>query len=250
MIVFVFIFLLTLIMLNALRNLHLHTMLLKLLAKLNVFKTLAKKHQDDEKVVLNQNQSRDYYPCYVLSVLMMILAFIEKNFAFGLLALLLFALPTLYIQYKTHQNRKIIEKKSSFFLDMLHLSLLAGLDILNAIEHIKNFEAQGPFHDELLRLEKNLSLGFSRQSAFEVMALRTKSKTLLTLSHMVSQSQKMGTGLGEYLDLQSKELKRQAFNTAQAKAQQISVLLLLPMLMFIFPVIFILLFTPIVISFF
>ena len=60
----------------------------------------------------------------------------------------------------------------------------------------------------------------------------------------------MGSSLTELLRLQSQEIRYRIFKHAEAEAQKAPVKILIPMMLFIFPVVFIILFVPIGIQLF
>ena len=151
-----------------------------------------------------------------------------------------------YITLSKIQKRKgIILRRIPFVLDMLVLNLESGLDFLSSVEELVEMNMSHPLHQELRLTLQSVHLGEMRIQAFTDMAERTQVPELSSLAMVIGQSESMGSSLTELLRIQSLELRNRIFKIAEAQAQKAPVKILLPMIGFIFPVVFILLFVPI-----
>lgn len=151
-----------------------------------------------------------------------------------------------YFLLKQAQIRKQkILKRIPFVLDILILNLESGLDFVTALEEIGKMDADHPLLDEIKRTIRAIQLGESRSNAFENLGQRTQVPELAQLAGTIRQSEVMGSSLTDLLRLQSQEIRYRIFKQAESEAQKAPVKILIPMLLFIFPVVFIILFVPI-----
>lgn len=142
-------------------------------------------------------------------------------------------------------RKETILRRIPFVLDMLILNMESGLDLNSAIEELIKMDTLHPLHQEIKLTLQNIHIGELRSVAFQNLAKRTGVAELDGLAMAISQSESMGSSLTELLRIQSGEIRYRIFKTAEAKAQKAPIKILLPMIGFIFPVIFILLFVPI-----
>lgn len=163
----------------------------------------------------------------------------------------LFAFAKYYFILKMARVRKDkILKRIPFVLDILILNLESGLDFIASLEEIANMDDDHPFLDEIQLTLQSIQLGESRAKAFETLANRTRVPELAHLAGTIRQSEVMGSSLTELLRLQSQEIRYRIFRQAESEAQKSPVKILIPMMLFIFPVVFIILFVPIGIQLF
>lgn len=138
-----------------------------------------------------------------------------------------------------------ILRRIPFVLDMLILNLQSGLDFVSSLEELTQIKDNHPLHDEIRITLQSIHVGETRTNAFKNLGIRTQVQELTNLAGVIQQSEVMGTSLIEALELQSKEIRHRVFKQAEAEAQKAPVKILIPMLLFIFPIVFILLFVPI-----
>lgn len=138
-----------------------------------------------------------------------------------------------------------IVRRIPFLMDMLILNMESGLDLASALEELVKMDTDHPLHQEIKITLQNIHLGEMRSVAFENLSKRTQVNELEGLAMAITQSESMGSSLTELLRIQSHEIRHRIFKIAEGKAQKAPVKILIPMVLFIFPVIFILLFAPI-----
>lgn len=178
-------------------------------------------------------------------------------FVFCLFALLtqkfiwLFA-PVLFIGFKIYSlikarriRKEKILKRIPFVLDMVILNLKSGLDFVSSLEELIEMNDQHPLLDEIRHTLQSIHLGETRSLAFRSLGERTQVTELSNLASVIEQSETMGTSLVELLTMQSEEIRHRIFKLAESEAQKAPVKILIPMLLCIFPVVFIILFVPI-----
>lgn len=163
----------------------------------------------------------------------------------------IFGLLKYYIILKAAQHRKYyILKRIPFILDILILNLESGLDFISSLEELIKLNDDHPLLDEIKITLQEIRFGESRSKSFKNLGNRTGVPELSHLASSIQQSENMGSSLTELLRLQSQEIRYRIFKQAESEAQKAPVKILIPMLLFIFPVVFVILFVPIGIQLF
>ncbi|MEI7640029.1 MAG: type II secretion system F family protein [bacterium] len=104
------------------------------------------------------------------------------------------------------------------------------------------------FSDEMLVSLKEIQFGKSFEQALEGLAFRMELKEISNFTNVFIQAEKMGGNIKKILKGQAEDLRNKRFQELKRKAYQAPVKLLIPLIIFIFPVIFIVLFGPIVLK--
>jgi tight adherence protein C len=127
----------------------------------------------------------------------------------------------------------------------------AGLDILGAVKKVVRIflTKKNPFAVELNRLSQNINLGMTRQKALKVMADRVDIMELYSFTTILIQSEKMGTSISEVLKDQAARMREERFMRAERIGAMASQKLLVPTVLLIFPVVFMIIFGPLVLQF-
>lgn len=154
-----------------------------------------------------------------------------------------YVLPTLWLNQKVGNRRKQIQRSLPETIDLLTISVEAGLAFDNAlvrvIEKFKNV-----LSDELNQVITEAQLGRPRLEALDAMGRRCGVPDLHNFVQAVIQSEQMGVGITRILRLQSEEMRRKRRQRAQEKAAQATLKMLLPMVGCIFPTLWIILLGP------
>jgi tight adherence protein C len=161
------------------------------------------------------------------------------------LPLLGFFLPKAILEKRIHKRQRSILLGIPYYLDILTLTLEAGMDLVAAFEELLVRDSENPLKEELLITLKSIQMGERRSAAFQILAERTGVEPLSMLAASISQSEELGASLGGLLRLQAETLRRDIHKNAEERAQRAPLKMLLPLVLFIFPVLFYLLFAPI-----
>jgi len=194
-----------------------------------------------------------------------IVSFMELSAAFGLLVgvlvcfwldvnvlfSLVFALfaasyPLIWLRDKVKARHHAITRALPYNLDLLTLSVEAGLDFAAALGKVVEKGRKGPLADELSITLKELKLGKTREEALRNLGQRVDLQTLTSFVHALIQADKMGTPLGKILRILSTQMRIERTQRAEKLANEAPVKLLFPLICFIFPTVFIMIFAPIV----
>ena len=143
---------------------------------------------------------------------------------------------------RTHR----IERDFPFFLDVLVLSMRAGLAFPAALRQATLQLPAGPMRQELSRLDREVRTGADRTHALFAMAQRIRLASISNFVAVVAQSEESGGSITNALMEQARQRRRERFARAEKLANQAPVKLLFPLVAFLFPVTFIILGFPIV----
>lgn len=156
--------------------------------------------------------------------------------------------PTFYLRAKIQQRQAVIEKSLPDVLDLLLVSVEAGLGFDAALSKVVE-KTDGAVSDEFYRTMQEIKMGKSRADAMRDMAVRINLDDLTSFIGSVIQADKLGVSIANVLRVQSKDMKTKRKQRAEQKAQKAPIKITLVTLLFIFPSIFIIVIGPMVIKY-
>lgn len=169
-------------------------------------------------------------------------------FTFLALAATGLILPLFWLSETINARHKHILRALPYTTDLLTLCVEAGLDFMGAVNIVVEKGGRGPLQRELFHVLQEIKIGATRREALENMATRINLSSINAFVSSLVQADKLGTPLGEALRIQSEQRRTERFQRAEKMAQEAPVKLLFPLLIFIFPAVFIVLFGPIVLK--
>ena len=151
--------------------------------------------------------------------------------------------PDYFVNLKARSRRERIKADLPDALDLLAVSVEAGLGFDGAIAKITE-HMEGPLADEFSLTLGEMRIGESRQDALKRMADRVDAPELSSFTRAIIQADQLGTSLGRILRVQAADsrLRRQA--AAEEKAMKAPIKMLFPTVLFIFPAIFLVILGP------
>jgi tight adherence protein C len=157
-------------------------------------------------------------------------------------------LPVLKIKEELKKRKESILKQLPEMVELFSVMLVAGLDFYSAARKVAMIMS-GPLIDELKDALAKISLGYDKKSAFKEMAENTEVEQVYSFVNAVNMSLESGTGMSGTLNRMSYILHNETFDYVQKKAYEAPVKMLIPLVLLIFPTIFIVIFGPIAINF-
>lgn len=158
-----------------------------------------------------------------------------------------FQAPNLYL-YQLGYNRTLeIEKGLADAIDLLTISVEAGLGFDAATAHVAR-STEGPLSGEFARMLQEMQLGRSRSEALRSMADRSNIADLRTFVSAMVQADAFGIPIGQVLRVQSSEIRVKKRQRAEEQAQKVAVKILIPLIFCILPCLFIAVLGPAAIS--
>lgn len=172
----------------------------------------------------------------------------------GFFTLLLFALggycfPLIWLGDMREQRRKAVLRSLPVYLDFITMAVEAGLNLNGALNQAMDKGPPGPLRNELYMVVRDLRAGVPRADALRRMEKRLDMEEITSFVGTVIQAEKMGARLGTALRVQAVQRRTERFQRAEKLAMEAPVKLILPLIVFIFPVTFIVLAFPIVMKF-
>ncbi|PID38833.1 MAG: secretion system protein F [Proteobacteria bacterium] len=139
-----------------------------------------------------------------------------------------------------------IRKMMPYHIDLLTLSVEAGLDFGGALQTVVDKGQPGPLIEELSIVLSEMKLGKTREEALRNFADRVQILEVSTFVSNLVQADKMGTSMGKVLRIQSGQMRVARAQRAEKLANEAPVKMLLPLVLCFFPTVFMVLFGPIV----
>ncbi|MCJ7617382.1 MAG: type II secretion system F family protein [Desulfobacterales bacterium] len=163
-----------------------------------------------------------------------------------LLAFSGYYLPDIWLRMKTSARKKKIVEGLPDALDLMVVCVETGLGLDAAInrvaEEIKLSHEVLSYELNILNLE--IRGGKSRQDALRNLATRTGVEDIDSLVTLLIQTDKFGTSVAQSLRVFSDSFRTKRFQRAERIAAQLPVKLMLPLILFIFPALFVAILGP------
>ena len=160
-----------------------------------------------------------------------------------------FFFPDLWLKDRVERRKITIQRNLPDMLDLLTLSVEAGLDFAASIGKIVEKSKPNPLNEELFLLLQETQMGTSRREALRHTAKRIALPDFSSFAATLIQAEELGASIGPILRDQSEEMRGKRSQRAERLAHEAPLKLLIPLLLFIFPAVFIMLFGPIIISY-
>ncbi|SDC00736.1 tight adherence protein C [Succiniclasticum ruminis] len=156
-------------------------------------------------------------------------------------------LPFSTLNSAVRKRQKAIDKQLPEVLDLLSVSVRAGLSFDGALRKITDRMA-GPLIDEFKRMQQDVRMGTPRARALQAMAKRCDVEDLYLFITSVIQAERLGTSMGRTLDNQADNMRERRRQKAKAEALKAPVKIVFPLVIFIFPAIFVVVLLPSIFS--
>lgn len=153
--------------------------------------------------------------------------------------------PDLRLREVTKHRQARFEKEFPFFLDVLVLSMKAGLNFTASLEQAVTSLSNGPVKQEFSRYLRESRAGLARRTAMDRLAGRVMVPAVTNFVAAVAQAEQTGGALGEVLADQARQRRQERFLRAEKLANQAPVKMLFPLIALLFPTTFIIIGFPI-----
>jgi tight adherence protein C len=161
----------------------------------------------------------------------------------ALFALLGYTIPSAGLASRASKRQKAIRKAMSDTMDLLTISVEAGLGFDAALAQVVR-NVPGPLSEELARMLQEMQIGVSRAEALRHLNDRTDVPELDGFVLSMIQADKYGVGVAKVLRAQSTELRQKRRQRAEEVAQKVPLKLLFPMIFMVLPALFIVILGP------
>lgn len=184
-----------------------------------------------------------------LSVLALLLPFdlLINALIFLVIAVVSIIGPSFFLKTKVKGHQEKIREQLPDAMDLLSVCIEAGLSFDISLVKVAE-KLKGPFIDELLIVHREIQMGRSRREALQNLMACTDIAELKTFVSALVQAESLGIPIINVMRIQSAQLRMVRKQQAQEKGLKAPIKMIVPMLLFIFPVIFIVLIGPTVIN--
>lgn len=157
-----------------------------------------------------------------------------------------FLAPDYWLKSAIKKRGGLIRQGLPDTLDMLVISVEAGLGLDAALQRVGDEmdQVHPVLAEELQLVTLETQMGIPRSESLDNFATRTGIDESRSLVGVVNQAERFGTSIARALRRQSDALRVKRRQAAEEKAQQTTVKLMLPLILFIFPAIFVVLGGP------
>jgi tight adherence protein C len=154
--------------------------------------------------------------------------------------------PALWLRDRIARRKSLLQKSLPFYLDIITLCVEAGLNFQGALLASVEKGPPGALRDEFQRVLRDIRAGKGCADALRAMGERIDEPSVINFVSAVIQAERVGMNLGPVLRAQADQRRAERFLRAEKLAMEAPVKLLFPLIAFIFPCTFIVLFFPLV----
>lgn len=183
---------------------------------------------------------------------------IVLNFALGLgypwpimalLAPLGYVIPDMHARANKNRRSRDVVIDLPFFIELLALSTQAGADFFGAIQKITQKAEDSVLAEELEKVLRDLRLGSTREKALKDMAYRLDVPEVSSFVNVLTDADATGASISEVLKEHSSQMRLERFVRAEKAGARASQAMLIPLIMFILPAVFVIVFAPVALQF-
>lgn len=154
-----------------------------------------------------------------------------------------YILPGIWLDRKIKERKKNILKALPDALDLLCISVEAGLAFDLALQRVAQ-KWDNELSREFQRVLQDIRLGRTRREALRDLVTRTGVEDVQTFVSAVIQADQLGVSMSKILRIQSDQLRVRRRQRAEEAAQKAPVKMLIPMVFLIFPALFVVILGP------
>ncbi|PIF93397.1 tight adherence protein C [Acidovorax sp. 62] len=158
--------------------------------------------------------------------------------------------PAIWVGDRKKRRDKEILRTLPGYLDLITLCCQAGLGLSAAISQAVQKGPRGALHEEFERLLREMRTGMSRIDALNAMAERMDNKHIRGLVSNLTQAESLGASIADTLAAIADQRRTERFQHAEKLAMEAPVKMLGPLVIFIFPVTFLVIFFPLAVQMF
>ncbi len=158
-------------------------------------------------------------------------------------------IPDLHANKQKKMRYQSIVIDLPFFVDLLALSTQAGADFMGAIQKISDSAEHSLLAKEFDKVLRDTRIGSTREQALKAMSRRLDIPEVSSFVNVLTDADSTGASIGEVLKEQSEQMRLERFVRAEKAGARASQAILIPMMIFIIPAVFIMVFAPVGLQF-
>jgi tight adherence protein C len=160
-----------------------------------------------------------------------------------------FMLPDRMVVEQKHAREQKVIRALPSAVDMLTLAVEAGLDFVAGLQRVVDKAGEGPLREEVATIINDIRLGDSRAGALRSFGKRINVPEVVSFVGVLIQADRLGASIGDVLRSQADRMRTERFQRAEKAGAAASQKLLIPLAVFIFPAVILVLVGPVVLSF-
>jgi tight adherence protein C len=179
-------------------------------------------------------------------------AFLEETWPLSLtpvIAVIGYFYPDIWLKGMIETRQERIVQGMPFIVDMLALSVEAGLDFVAAMTKVIEKAPPSPLSEEFETMIKEIKIGSSRAEGLRQLSWRVDVLSISSFTATLIAADSVGASIGPILKQLSIELRQKRSSDAEKKGATAATKILFPMMMFIIPSVFIIIAAPIALQF-
>jgi len=160
-----------------------------------------------------------------------------------------FVLPDIWLRDTRKRRELSVMRAMPVYLDFITMAVEAGLNLQGALGQAMEKAPPSALRNEFAIVLRDLRAGLPRSEALRRMADRLDIKEVTSFVSAMIQAEKMGASMAKVLRVQADQRRNERFQRAEKQAMEAPIKLVGPLIIFIFPVTFIVLGFPIAMKF-
>lgn len=156
-------------------------------------------------------------------------------------------MPVSMLNVMIQKRQQAILRQLPEVLDLLCVSVQAGLSFDASLNKIVS-RMKGPFVDECRRLLDDVRMGLVRRTAMKNLAARCDVQEVSLFMTSLIQAERLGTSMGKTLKNQADNMRERRRQAVKAEAMKAPVKIIFPLVLFIFPALFVVILVPVLLS--
>ena len=172
--------------------------------------------------------------------------FSKQPMACIIVGILLSFYPSVWINTVIKKRHTSIMRALPNVLDLLTLSVESGRDLVTSLRDIINRRPMDDLGEELLFTFQEIQLGRKRSDALRGMARRVRQVDLTATLNSIVQAEELGVSIAQLLRIQGDTQRAKRFAMAEKQANEAPVKIIIPVVLFILPAVFIILMGPLI----
>jgi len=185
--------------------------------------------------VVVQNLVRVIFPALFVALAVVLKMKINQVILFGAIGAILGMIgPNIYLQRKIADRLHSVQRQLPDVLDLLTVAVEAGLGFDQACDKVVE-KMRGPIPDEFSLTLRQMRMGQARRDAFKDMGERVGHPDMQAFVSALIQADQLGVSIGQVLRIQSEQLREKRRQRAEEEAAKAPVKMMIPLVLFIFP---------------
>jgi len=167
----------------------------------------------------------------------------------GVIVFLGFVFPDMQLAAAVRKQEHAFLRALPNFLDLLALSVEAGMGFDSAVLRLTEVLQSGPLIWRFQSYLRSVNVGKTRTEALKEMAHKVDLPDFTSFVNVVVQATETGASMGPVLRTASEDMLARRFDRAEKAAHELPVRILLPLFVFVFPATFIMVLGPVYFQF-